>query len=292
MRIAWIGTGVMGRSMALHLLQAGHTLRVHTRTRDRAADVIAAGAQWCETPAAAADGCDAAISMVGHPSDVHAVHAGDHGTFRASVPPAIIVDMSTSTPTLAVQLAQTGSEQGIEVLDAPVSGGDVGARNAALSIMVGGADEAFATMKPVFGAMGKTVLHHGPAGAGQHCKMVNQILIASSMLGLCEALAYAEKAGLDPTTVLESVGGGAAGSWSVNNLGPRILRGDFGPGFMVEHFCKDLGIAVEEARARGLHLEGLERAERLYRLLAARGHGRAGTQALWHLFAGGGEVLA
>jgi len=284
MRIAWIGTGVMGRSMALHLIKAGHELRITTRTRTRAEDVLAAGATWCDSPAEAADSCDVAISMVGYPGDVDAVHRGASGTLRARIPPRIIIDMTTSTPTLARDLASQATSLGVASIDAPVSGGDIGARNAALSIMVGGDGASVETARPLLAAMGKTIVHHGGPGMGQHCKMVNQILIASSMLGLCEALAYAQGSGLDPTKVLESVGGGAAGSWSVNNLGPRILRGDFAPGFFVEHFCKDLRIALDEARALQLELDGLARAERLYALLRDQGHGRSGTQALWHLF--------
>lgn len=292
MRVAWIGTGVMGRSMALHLINAGHDLRITTRTPARAADVLSAGATWCSTPAEAAEACDVAISMVGYPSDVDAVHRGEHGTLRAAARPRIVIDMTTSTPSLARELAVHAASLGVASIDAPVSGGDIGARNAALSIMVGGEVDAVEAVRPLLSAMGKTIVHHGAPGMGQHCKMVNQILIASSMLGLCEALAYARGAGLDPARVIESVGGGAAGSWSVNNLGPRILRGDFAPGFFVEHFCKDLRIALDEARALGLELEGLARAERLYALLRDQGHGRAGTQALWHLFSGAAGSVA
>jgi 3-hydroxyisobutyrate dehydrogenase len=204
--------------------------------------------------------------MVGYPDDVDAVHRGASGTLSATVRPRIIIDMTTSTPTLARDLAAHARALGVASIDAPVSGGDIGARNAALSIMVGGDRDAVEAVRPLLAALGKTIVHHGGPGTGQHCKMVNQILIASSMLGLCEALAYAQGSGLDPAKVLESVGGGAAGSWSVNNLGPRILRGDF------------------EAQALGLTLEGLARAERLYAVLRDQGHGRLGTQALWHLF--------
>ncbi len=284
MRLAWIGTGVMGSSMAQHLIAAGHELRVCTRTPARAKAVLDAGATWSATPREAAEGCAVAFSMVGYPADVEAVHLGDHGTLRASTLPSILIDMTTSTPTLARRVASEASRRGVISLDAPVSGGDVGARHAALSIMVGG-DDGFERVRPLLAVLGKTIVHHGGPGAGQHCKMVNQILIASAMTGLCEALAYTNAAGLDPAKVLESVGGGAAGSWSVNNLGPRILRHDFAPGFFVEHFCKDLRIALDEARAMGLTLAGLDRAEALYRLLRDSGNARAGTQALWHLFA-------
>ncbi|MEY2713599.1 MAG: hypothetical protein RLZZ217_557 [Planctomycetota bacterium] len=284
MRVAWIGTGVMGRSMAMHLLKAGHDLRITTRTRARAEELLAAGATWCATPADAANGSDVAISMVGFPDDVEAVHLGASGTLRAATLPGVVIDMTTSTPTLARRVAEEAGARGVVAIDAPVSGGDIGARNAALSIMVGGDAAAVDRVRPLLAVMGKTIVHHGGPGSGQHCKLVNQILIASSMLGLCEALAYTAGTGLDPAKVIESVGGGAAGSWSVNNLGPRILRGDFAPGFFVEHFCKDLRIALDEARTMGLALAGLERAERLYALLRDRGHGRDGTQALWHLF--------
>jgi 3-hydroxyisobutyrate dehydrogenase len=270
--------------MAMHLIEAGHDVRITTRTPARADGLLAAGATWCSSPADAADSTDVAISMVGFPEDVEAVHLGAHGSLRAARLPRVIIDMTTSTPTLARRIAVEAGGLGVSSMDAPVSGGDVGARNATLSIMVGGDVGVVDELRPLLATLGKTIVHHGGPGTGQHCKMVNQILIASSMLGLCEALAYAKGTGLDPQKVIESVGGGAAGSWSVNNLGPRILRGDFAPGFFVEHFCKDLRIALDEAHSMGLALAGLERAERLYALLRDRGHGRDGTQALWHLF--------
>lgn len=279
--VGWIGTGVMGRSMAGHLLSAGYRVRVHTRSRERARALEDAGAEWCPSPRAAAEGAAIVCSMVGYPQDVEEVHLGAEGAFRATSPPAIVVDFTTSRPSLARMLAERGAARGISVLDAPVSGGDVGARQATLSIMVGGDPKAFAAAMPLLERVGKTIVHQGEAGAGQHTKMVNQILIAGTMVGVCEGLHYARGAGLDPEKVLASVGGGAAGSWTVANLVPRILRGDFAPGFAIEHFVKDLGIALEEAEARGLDLPGLALAKRLYEAAKAAGHGRSGTQALY-----------
>ncbi len=271
--------------MARHLLRAGYDLRVTTRTKDRAAPLLEAGARWAETPREAAEGADVAISIVGYPHDVEAVHLGPLGTLGSRRPPRIVVDMSTSRPNLARQIHQAAAAVGSAALDAPVSGGDVGAREATLSIMVGGDGAAFAEALPLFQAMGKTIVLQGGPGAGQHTKMVNQILIAGTMLGVCEGLLYANKAGLDPATVLSSVGGGAAGSWSVNNLVPRILRGDFRPGFFVEHFVKDLSIALEEAERMGLDLPGLALAKRLYEHVVERGYGRLGTHALYRTIA-------
>ncbi len=278
--IAWIGIGVMGRSMAGHLLAAGHRLRVHSRTRAKANELVARGARWCDSPAEAADGADLAISIVGMPGDVEAVHLGELGTLAATNPPKVVVDMTTSSPALARTIAERARARGTGAVDAPVSGGDVGARNATLSIMVGGDEAAVAAALPAFERLGKTVVHHGPAGSGQHVKMVNQILIAGTMLGMCEGLRYAESSGLDPEKVLASVGGGAAGSWSIQNLAPRILRGDFEPGFRIDHFLKDLSIALAEARTQGLDLPGLALAERLYRIAVEEGLSGRGTQAL------------
>jgi 3-hydroxyisobutyrate dehydrogenase len=279
--IAWIGTGVMGRSMAGHLLDAGHRLRVHTRTREKAADLLDRGAVWAATPREAAEGADVAISIVGLPTDVEAVHLGPDGVLAAEHPPAIVVDMTTSSPELAERIAAAAGERGVAALDAPVSGGDVGARNATLSIMVGGDESAFARIRPLFEVMGRTVVLQGPAGAGQRTKIVNQTLVAASMIGAVEAMRFAVGSGLDPRRVLESVASGAAGSWTLSNLVPRMLDGDTAPGFFIEHFVKDLGIAVGEARGLGLELEGLELADRLYRAAMAAGRGRQGTQALF-----------
>lgn len=278
--IAFIGTGVMGISMAGHLLSAGHSLTVHTRTKSKAQPLLDRGAKWAETPVDAAEGRDVAISMVGYPADVEETHLGSRGTLAAKNPPRIVIDMTTSTPSLAVRIAAEAAKRGIGALDAPVSGGDIGARNAALSIMAGGPPASFELALPLFKVMGKNIVLQGGPGAGQHTKMVNQILVAASMLGTCECLMYAQRAGLDPTKVIESVGAGAAGSWTINNLGPRIVRRDFEPGFYVEHFLKDLGIAIEESERMGLELPQLALAKRLYDQVMREGLGRKGTQAL------------
>jgi 3-hydroxyisobutyrate dehydrogenase len=284
LEIAWIGTGVMGTSMARHLLAAGHRLRVHTRTRARAEAVLDLGARWAATPAEAAEGADVACSMVGYPEDVEAVHLGPSGTLAAGRRPGLVIDFTTSSPAVARRLADAAAARAVEALDAPVSGGDVGARNAALSIMCGGSEAAFRNALPILSTVGKTIVHQGPAGAGQHTKMVNQLLIAGSMLGLAEALAYARRSGLDPARVLESVGGGAAASWSLANLAPRVLKGDFAPGFFCEHFLKDLRIALAEARAMGLALPCADAAERTYASLCEAGFARSGTQAVVHAY--------
>ena len=282
-RIAWIGTGVMGQAMAGHLLAAGHELVVYSRTKAKAQALIDAGARWADSPAQAADGADVAISMVGVPSDVEEVHLGRRGTLSIAKPPAMIIDMTTSRPSLAQRIAQEASKRGAGSLDAPVSGGDVGARNATLSIMVGGEKAHVDSALPLLQLMGKNIVHHGAPGAGQHAKVVNQILIASIMVGMCEGLTYVNRAGLDPTKVIESVGSGAAGSWAINNLGPRIIKGNFEPGFYVEHFIKDLGIALEEARHMKLNLPGLALAKQLYDAAHAQGYGRKGTHVLYEV---------
>lgn len=284
--IGWIGTGVMGRSMAGHLLDAGHRLRIHTRTRERAESLLDRGATWAGTPAMAADGADVVVSIVGHPADVEAVHLGPDGTLAAGQPPAILVDMTTSAPELAERLHSEAATRGTAALDAPVSGGDVGARQATLSIMVGGDEDAFEKVRPLFETMGRTVVLQGGPGAGQRTKIVNQTLVAASMIGACESMLFAVQAGLDPRRVLESVSSGAAGSWTLTNLVPRMLDGDTAPGFFIEHFVKDLGIAVRSARDLGLELPGLELAERLYLAAAAAGRGRQGTQALFESLRG------
>src|SRR5262245_18225932 len=278
--IAWIGTGVMGVPMAGHLIDGGHRLIVHTRTKSKAQALLDRGARWAQTPAQAAEGADVAISMVGYPHDVEAVHLGASGTLAAARLPKIIIDMTTSRPSLAVRIHQVAASKRVGALDAPVSGGDIGARNAALSIMVGGDRTHFDDSLPVLSLLGRQIVHQGAPGSGQHAKMVNQILIASTMMGVCEGLLYAQRARLDPAAVIQAVGSGAAGSWSINNLGPRIVRRDFNPGFYVEHFIKDLEIALDEATRMNLTLPGLELASRLYEAVRAQGHGRLGTQAL------------
>ena len=279
-RVGWIGTGVMGRSMCGHLLSAGYTATVYSRTRERAAALLEAGASWAESPAEVAAAADVVFTMVGFPSDVRDVVLGPEGVLAAIAPGGVVVDMTTSEPSLAREISDVAREKGVESLDAPVSGGDVGARNAALSIMVGGEPATLERVRPLLGLMGKTIVHQGSAGAGQHTKMVNQTLIATGMIGVCEALLYAHRAGLDPERVLESVGGGAAGSWSLQNYAPRMLAGDFAPGFLVEHFIKDMEITLAEARRMNLALPGLALAHELYLALRAQGDGRCGTQAL------------
>jgi 3-hydroxyisobutyrate dehydrogenase len=279
-RIGWIGTGVMGRSMCQHLMTAGHTATVFNRTREKAQSLIDAGAKWADSPRAVAEASDVVFAIVGFPRDVREVFLGERGVLAGAREGTILVDMTTSEPQLAREISQAAAARGCAALDAPVSGGDVGARNAALSIMVGGDAAAFERVKPLFEKMGKTIVLQGPAGAGQHTKMVNQILIATNMIGVCEALLYARKAGLDPRVVLQSVGGGAAASWSLSNLAPRILDRNFEPGFFVEHFIKDLGIALAEARRMQLALPGLALAEQLYLSVQANGLGKKGTHAL------------
>jgi 3-hydroxyisobutyrate dehydrogenase len=279
-RLGWIGTGVMGTSMCGHLLAAGYSVSVYNRTRGRAEPLLASGATWAETPAAVARAADVVFTMVGYPADVRAVLLGADGVLAGAAPGAIAVDMTTSEPSLAVEVAARALQQGVHGVDAPVSGGDVGAREARLSIMVGGDRAVVDALAPLFALMGKTIVHQGGPGAGQHTKMVNQVLIASNMIGVCEALLYGYRAGLDLPTVLTSVGSGAAGSWSLANLGPRIIANRFEPGFFVEHFIKDMGIALAEAQRMGLALPGLALAQQLYLALAAQGHARDGTHAL------------
>jgi 3-hydroxyisobutyrate dehydrogenase len=279
-RIGWIGTGVMGSSMCGHLLAAGFGVTAYNRSRNKTAALVARGAAEAATPRAVAEASDVTFTIVGFPEDVRQVTLGADGTLAGAKPGSFLVDMTTSEPALAVEIFEAAKAKGVHAVDAPVSGGDVGAREARLSIMVGGDAEAVAALDPLFRLMGKTIVHQGRAGAGQHTKMVNQILIATNMIGVCEALLYGYKAGLDLNEVLKSVGGGAAGSWSLNNLGPRILAGNFDPGFFVEHFLKDMRIALAESRRMRLALPGLALAEQLYRAVEAQGHGRDGTHAL------------
>lgn len=280
LRVGFIGTGVMGRSMAGHLLAAGAVLTVSTRTKARADELVARGAAWADDPAGVAAMSDVVITMLGYPHDVREVYLGARGLVASARDGALLIDCTTSEPGLAAEIAAAAAARGLAAIDAPVSGGDVGARNATLSVMIGGDEDAVARARPLLERLGKTLVHQGPAGAGQHTKMVNQILIAGTMIGMCEALLYARRAGLDPERVLTSVRPGAAGSWSLENLAPRILRGDLGPGFYVEHFVKDLGIALHEAKRMRLALPGLALAEQLYVALMAQGGGRLGTQGL------------
>jgi 3-hydroxyisobutyrate dehydrogenase len=279
-RIGWIGTGVMGRWMCQHLITKGYKATVSNRTKDKAQPLLDAGAAWADTPKAVAERSDVVFAIVGFPKDVREVFLGPQGALAGSRAGTVLVDMTTSEPSLAREIDEAAKAKGVASIDAPVSGGDVGAKNAALSIMVGGAADAIEAVRPLFECMGKAIVHQGPAGAGQHTKMVNQVLIATNMIGVCEALLYGYQAGLDLKTVLQSVGGGAAASWSLNNLGPRIIDRNFEPGFFVEHFLKDMGIALDEAKRMNLSLPGLALANQLYLAVKAQGYGRKGTHAL------------
>ena len=279
-RVGWIGTGVMGRWMCQHLLTKGFSATVYNRSKEKLKPLLEAGAIAADSPKAVAERSDVVFAIVGFPKDVREVFLGPEGALTGSRPGMALVDMTTSEPSLAQEIYLAAKAKGVASIDAPVSGGDVGARNAALSIMIGGDSDAVEAVRPLLECMGKTIIHQGPAGAGQHTKMVNQILIATNMIGVCEALLYGYKAGLDLKTVLQSVGGGAAASWSLNNLGPRIIDRNFEPGFFVEHFIKDMGIALDEAKRMGLSMPGLALANQLYLAVQAQGWGRKGTHAL------------
>lgn len=283
--LGFIGLGVMGSSMARHLLEAGYRLHVYTRTRAKAEALLQAGAFWEESPAAVAACCPVVFSMVGYPQDVRSIYLDiDGGMIGAARPGSILVDMTTSRPDLAVELYEKGRARGIQVLDAPVSGGDIGARNATLTIMTGGDEAAFEAVKPLLALMGQTIRLQGPAGSGQHTKMANQISLASCLAGAVEAMTYVKAAGLDPRSVLASISTGAAGSWQLANNAPRMLDGNFAPGFYVRHFLKDLRIALDAAKDMGLSLPFLELAESLFARLEASGRGDLGTQALYLLY--------
>ena len=279
-RIGFIGTGVMGTSMLGHLMDAGFSATVYSRTREKAQPSIDNGATWADTPRAVAEASDVTFAIVGFPSDVRDVFLGENGLLAGASAGDVLVDMTTSEPSLAVEIFEAASAKNVHAVDAPVSGGDVGAREARLSIMIGGEADVVSALDPCWNAMGKTIVHQGPAGSGQHTKMVNQTLIAAGMVAVCEGLLYGYKAGLDLPTVMKSVSSGAAGSWSLSNLGQRMIDGNFDPGFYVEHFVKDMGIALAEAKRMNLCLPGLALAEQLYRGVIGHGHGRAGTHAL------------
>jgi len=279
-RVGWIGTGVMGASMCGHLIDKGFSATVYNRTQSKAELLLAKGAAWADSPKEVAELSDVVFTIVGFPRDVREVILGTQGVLAGSGEGNILVDMSTSEPSLAIEIAEQAKAKGVYSVDAPVSGGDIGAREARLSIMIGGDKGAVEALQPCWEAMGKTIVHQGGPGAGQHTKMVNQTLIATNMIGVCEALLYAHKAGLDLDAVMESVASGAAGSWSLANLGPRIIKNNFDPGFFVEHFIKDMGIGLDEAQRMGLALPGLALAKQLYLSVQAQGHGRDGAQAL------------
>ncbi len=279
-RIGWIGTGVMGASMCGHLMDRGHPATVYNRTRAKAQPLLDKGAVWADSPRAVAQASELIFTMVGFPADVREVYFGDDGILAGAKPGSILVDMTTTQPSLAIEIALAAAGRGLTALDAPVSGGDVGAKNAALSIMVGGDESVFNAVRPLLEAMGKSIIYQGGMGAGQHTKMCNQIVIAGTMIGVCESLLYGHQAGLNLETVLQSISGGAAGCWTLTNLAPRVLKRNFDPGFFVEHFVKDMGIALDEAGRMGLSLPGLALVHQLYRAVQAQGHARLGTHAL------------
>ena len=281
MKVGWIGTGVMGKPMAGHVQAAGHDLYVYNRTKARAEELLKKGATWCDSPAEVATKSEILFSIVGLPIDVEDTYLGKNGVLSVKGPCRIIVDMTTSRPSLAQTIGQEAAKNGMESLDAPVSGGDIGARDATLAIMVGGKKEVFERVFPLFELMGKNISYMGPAGAGQHTKTCNQILVAGTMIGVCESLLYAVKLGLDQQAVIDIIGKGAAGSWAISNLGPRLVRGDFKTGFLVRHFIKDMGIALQESAAVSLSLPGLALVQQLYVAVMAQGHHECTTQALY-----------
>ncbi|WP_064093288.1 NAD(P)-dependent oxidoreductase [Rossellomorea aquimaris] len=278
--IGFIGTGVMGKSMVRHLLLGGYEVVIYNRTKKKAEDLLKEGANWGSTPKDVAERSHIIITMVGYPSDVENLYLGEEGIIHNCKTGCILIDMTTSSPTLARKIHKIGSERGIFTLDAPVSGGDIGAREGKLSIMVGGELEQFEKVKPLLNLLGTNVIYQGESGAGQHTKMCNQITIASNMIGVSEALVYAKKSGLNPDTVLKSITSGAAGSWSLSNLVPRMIQEDFTPGFYVKHFIKDLKIALESAKEMGIKTPGLELALSMYEELALKGEENSGTQAI------------
>lgn len=282
--IGFIGLGVMGRSMAGHLQGAGYPLVVYNRTRERARELVERGATWQDSPGEVARSADVVITIVGYPADVEAVYFGEAGLVAQARVDSVLIDMTTSTPRLAQRIYEAARGRGVSALDAPVSGGDVGAREARLTIMVGGDAETYERVLPIFQVMGKSITRLGGPGAGQHTKMCNQIAIAAGMIGVSEALAYAKAAGLDQTTVLKTIETGAAGSWSLSNYGPRMIGGDFKPGFYVKHFIKDMDIALQAAQEMELDTPGLKLARTLYGKLAEMGEENRGTHALFKLW--------
>ena len=284
-KIAFIGIGVMGSSVVRHLLHANYEVTIYTRTKEKAADLIEEGAVWANTASEATTGADVIFTMAGYPKDVKSIYFGLKGIFEGSKEGQIIVDMTTSSPALAIKIAVEAKNRKMASIDAPVSGGDIGAKNGTLSIMCGGDAKVFEKISPILSIFGKEIVYQGEAGAGQHTKMCNQIAIATNMIGVCEAVTYAEQAGLDPERVLTSISSGAAGSWSLSNLAPRMLKDDFEPGFYVKHFLKDMDIALTEAEEMNLKLPGLELARSMYDELVNKGLGDKGTQVLYESYA-------
>ncbi|RFU63464.1 NAD(P)-dependent oxidoreductase [Peribacillus glennii] len=279
--IGFIGAGVMGRSMAGHLLKAGFKLTVYTRTKEKARYLLDTGASWADSPKDLALKANVIISIVGYPDDVEAIYLGEDGIINSGKKGTYLIDMTTSTPTLAQKISASAEKRGMHAIDAPVSGGDIGAKEARLSIMAGGKEEDFEAVKTLFDIMGSNIVYQGPAGSGQHTKMCNQIAIASNMIGVTEAMVYAKKSGLNPDKVLQTISSGAAASWSLSNLAPRMIKGDFEPGFYIKHFLKDMAIALEEAKELGMETPGLSLAKSLYEQLAEAGEEQSGTQALY-----------
>lgn len=283
-KIGFIGTGVMGKSMVENLVKSGYPVSIYTRTKLKAEELIAEGAAWVNTIKELASTVDILITMVGYPSDVEEVYFGENGILENAKKDAVVIDMTTSKPSLAVKIYAAAKERQLHALDAPVSGGDVGAKSGKLAIMIGGEESTYQSVLPIFEVMGENIIHQGPAGAGQHTKLANQITIATNMIGVAEAIVYAKKAGLNPEKVLESITTGAAASFSLSVLGPRMLNGDFAPGFYVKHFIKDMTIALESAKELGLSTPGLALSLELYKELAEKGDNDSGTQALIKLF--------
>jgi 3-hydroxyisobutyrate dehydrogenase len=279
-RVGWIGTGVMGSSMCGHLLAKGYPVAVNTRTKSKADSLVAAGAAWADSPRSVAEQSDVVFTIVGFPADVREVYFGASGLLPAARAGQVFVDMTTTEPTLAKEIYGAARAKSADAVDAPVSGGDVGARNATLSIMIGGDAATVQALMPFFETMGKRIMRQGGPGAGQHTKMSNQIVIAGTMVGVCESLLYGYKAGLSLDTMIETIRGGAAACWALDNLAPRIVKRDFAPGFVVEHFIKDMGIALAEGDRMGIALPGLALVHQLYAVVRAQGHGKRGTQAL------------
>jgi 3-hydroxyisobutyrate dehydrogenase len=282
-KIGWIGTGLMGKPMAMHLVKAGYQVNVYNRTKSSAREHIDAGCTWYDTPAELAANSDVVITIIGMPHDVEEVYFGKDGIFQSVREGTILVDMTTTKPSLAVEIYQEARKKGCTAVDAPVSGGEVGAINGALAIMIGGDKDVVDQIMPIFEVFGKNMVYQGKAGAGQHTKMCNQITVAGTMIGVCEGLIYGHKAGLDLDTMLQSISKGAAGCWTLDVLAPKVVKNDFSPGFMVDHLVKDMAIALEEAEAMKLSLPGLALVKQLYVALQAMGKGRQGTQSLYQL---------
>jgi len=279
--IGWIGTGLMGNPMVGHLLKAGYKVNVNNRTKSKAENLIAMGCEWFETPAEIAANSDVIVTIIGFPKDVEECYFGEQGIFKTIKPGSLLIDMTTTTPSLAVRIFEEGQKRKVECIDAPVSGGQVGAINGALSIMMGGNKESVDAALPIFQAFGKNMVYQGSAGKGQHTKMCNQITIAGTLIGVCEGLIYGLKAGLDLNTMLESISKGAAGCWSLEILAPKVVKGDFSPGFSIDNFVKDINIALQEAEAMRLSLPGLALVKQLYVSVQAMGKGSCGNQALY-----------